>query len=682
MARSIYRTAILTIHDPTRHVRAVLEQLFRDYTAAYTECLHVCAGQYDVAALMRLATRTAETNTENIENTENTEGAMDKPTRTRASARTLSNRLFSTSVSPQAAHVFRAVAAPLESRLRQSLREHVAQTLLSYAVLYQRWESQLATAQEAQPPEATAKASGPSAGRHTPQPALKPIKPPSFPRRFHARQLARSIQAALEELATLGDSIERENLLKAQLQRTRQSDVIGVPIVGFAASYGAGLYFNPETNRFYARLDIVGPDSHLGRPITARGRYLDIKTNIVTVSAGTGGKEGQRNNQEDSLESTETLDSNDNTESAGHRKRRMDPEVATFGRGHRSILVPLEMGRWHEWTQRWSIAQATSTASDLQDTADTSRGRGAPVAFLPQRGGDSRQPTAGTPASVDIVRRVDHKRAGGYRYELHVAFKFPRPESSSMTTAAADRPLLAINRGFRHLYAAVVTTPDASQALACQVASGAELLRIQERLERNRQERQRRGVSAAESIDARRLPRRDRRQSRISDEHCAIAANEIVTLARQYDAQIVMEDLSGIPIRGLPYLLRPLMHRRQWEKLAKRIEERLEAAGLPPGLMASANHISQDCPRCGERQDVEKVATSEGAREFTCEKCGATQDRDVMASANIARRWVWICQRGAEKREGVSREELSSWESFAASHPVQGLQLPEPEIMR
>lgn len=392
----------------------------------------------------------------------------------------------------------------------------------------------------------------------------------------------------------------------------------------------------------------------MGRPITARGRYIDLKSGVVTVSMGS-------------------------------EEQRADPSAATFGSGRRSVLVPLEMGRWHEWAQRWSVTATATDTADATDAADALElGKDAadaqpedvtPVAYLPQRGGDPRQPKAATPVSLKIVRRADPKRVGGYRYDLHVAFRMALPLATTRN-ATEGRPLLAINRGFRHLYAAVVTTPDAASALACQVVSGQELLRIQQALEQRRQQRQRHGVRDTQAQNARRVSARDRRQSRISDQHCVIAANEIVALARRFGAQVVMEDFTRLNVRGLPYLLQPIMHLRPWEKLAKRIAERLEVAGLPPARRVSASYISRDCPRCGVRQDARMVAKSERPHQFDCEHCGESQDRDVSAAANIARRWVWMRQWSADKRTGIAVEQRMSWEEFARKYPVRDLHTP------
>src|SRR5262249_26074932 len=152
--------------------------------------------------------------------------------------------------------------------------------------------------------------------------------------------------------------------------------------------------------------------SRRGRPITARGEYIDVKTGVIYTSAAT----------------PPALDATLPDAQASR--------YASFGRGVRSILVPLELGRYHESALRY-----------------------APVALLPHRGVDASAPTAGVPVSAQLVRRADRRREGGVRYELHVAFRLLAPEVDT----TQPRELLALNRGIRHLYAAVVTDPDGTE---------------------------------------------------------------------------------------------------------------------------------------------------------------------------------------------------------------------------
>ena len=568
MPRAVHRTAVFTIHEPTRHVRAALDAVFRQYTAAYTECLHACERHYDVETLLRLATLSQD----------------ERTGQPRLSARTLSKRLFSAEVAPQVARVFSASAAPLESFLRQSLREHVAQTLLSYALLHQAWlEQQSQQSQQMQMQRDAEQGSTPTTSSSAADAApsqtqdtdtdTDPVESPAaetsegvatgrfnvageaaawntlgflrneprFPSRLRALDLSAMMRETLLTLATLADNLPRERELVPQLRRTRQPSAVSIPLVGLAAGYGGALYFNPDTRRFYARLDIVGSHSHLARPITARGRYIEVKSgatyvawqpkeartnasvnasaDAITDTDGAGGetKTPRPANREDSANASANAAESASLIGAAAHVDEGDAEaeaagassggrVLSFGRARKSVLVPLEMGRWHEWTQWWSQVS------------------GLPVAYLPQRGGDPLAPIAATPVAARLVRHADTARVGVYRYELHVSFCMPVPDkppapsapsaphaphagvataavpdptsaiaegavtasatASSATTpttpaTSAARPLLAICRGATHFYVAVVTTPDGRQALATQVASSPPLVELQ-----------------------------------------------------------------------------------------------------------------------------------------------------------------------------------------------------------
>src|SRR5579872_2228104 len=189
-----HRTAVFALHAPTRHVTALLERAFRDYTIAYTELLHACA-HYSLDALRGMATFAVD----------------EKTSRPRMSARTLAHRLYA---QPDVARTRAGVEAPLESRLRQSVREHVAQTLLSYLAL-----------SDAHAADATRGGA------------------PSYPARLRPREVETTRVGALHALATVADNPQRERELVAQLQQTRQAAAVAIPFVGIAAAYGCGLYY-------------------------------------------------------------------------------------------------------------------------------------------------------------------------------------------------------------------------------------------------------------------------------------------------------------------------------------------------------------------------------------------------------------------------------------------------------
>jgi hypothetical protein len=593
----VHQTAVFVVHRPTRHVRAALERAFRDYTSAYTELLHACR-RYSPDDLRGMATY-----------------ALDaKSGRPRMSARTLSHRLYA---DPAVARTLAGVAAPLEARLRQSVREHVAQTLMSYLALGD------AHGEHAVDADDTARAAGGA---------------PSYPARLRPREAETSRVAALAALADLPDDLPRERELVAALKRTRRAGAVAIPFVGVDARYGCGLYHCRETGRFYARLDVVGRGSRLGRPITARGHYTEVKTGVVYQAGHQIGHQ------------------------IGHQVGA--PEAGrggvSFGRGGKSVLVPLEMGRRHERSRRWLHA-----------------------AFLPQRGVfDHTHPAPAIPISAKLVRRpsgmpgtssssMDTSRVLPL-YELHVAFALPVPPRGADGLTEEARPLLAINRGICHTYAAVVTDAQATQAFGAFVASGQTLRAQQEALERVRRARQQRGAH---------IPAGDRRQSRLAEHHVALCANQLVELAVCHRAQVVMEDLSafagGRAIRqvaarpqGRRAALRAILNRRQFEALRRAVDGRLALVGLPPVRTVPAAWISQTCLACGHRDAGNR--DPDEPRLFRCGRCGCSGDVDVLAAANVARKLAWLRARGRPQQQtaGGLEEVRTTWDAFAAGRPL------------
>jgi hypothetical protein len=570
----VHRMAVFALHQPTRHVRSVLERVLRHYTAAYTAMLHACA-RLTIDQLAVMATYTLSS------------GQM------RQSVRALSRHLLD---DPAIARTFAGVAAPLENRLRQSLREHVASTLMSYLALQHTAAQQTPGADAA----------------------------PSFPARLRPLERSAIYRETLNKLSQLGDNPAREQELLNTLQQTRQAEVVSIPFVGVDARYGCGLYYNAQTRRFYARLDVVGATSRLGRPITVRGDYVDVKTGVIYRSVPAD------------------VTRSNSTASSQAPSAPLDTAYGSFGRSKKSVFVPLEMGRYHESALRYT-----------------------PIAYLPQRGVDPSRPAPATPVAARLVRRCEAKRDGGMRYELHVAFRLPVP-TPDLTFA---RPLLAVHRGIRRLSAAVVTDPEATVVRQTALALGAELQALQVARERTRRERQQRGASTTG----------DRRQARIAKHHIALLANELVALARQVNAQVVMEDLTSFRMpRRLPHpspavrsshrAQRAMLNRRQFAALQQAIDVRLEVLGLPIARTVSAAYIARDCPQCGARQ---QALMPEQPDAFLCATCAFHGDRDLVAAANIARKFVWLQLRSQQKRTGLPMEEREPWERFAATHPVR-----------
>ncbi len=553
--------------------------------------------------------------------------ALDEKTGApRMNARTLSVRLFAGEALPPRA---REALERLPSRLRQSVREHAGQSLMSYVALADAWLNE-----------------SPSSRGGAPQ----------FPRRRRVTDMQAQRMETLAELATLADDRRRERALITKLLTTREPAAPAIPFVGVADDYGCGLYYNAETAGFYARLDILSPRSRYATgPLTMRGVYTQIKT-------------GERWASETQLQAMQAR--GETTEG-----------IRSFGRGRGRIWLPLKLDEptgtqtasYHRRPLRFTHAaylpQFTSATGDTGATGET----GATGAILPA-----------DPVSAKLVRHATGSATGvKIWYQLHVSFAVP-PEA--LESAAADgltpeqRPLLAINRGLRHLYAAALLTPDGRRELAAFAAGGDELLARQATLEQTRARLQQRGAAAAHGA----WSTRDRRQSRVAGHEIHVCANQIVEVARRERAQVVMEDLerfaTGAAIRATTHqpralgtAFRALLGRRQFEALHTAIDARLALVGLPPARVVSAATISQTCTQCGTRDTrayAERMAAQVAAGEtpdsrlFICPQCGLERDVDALAAVNIGRKLVWLRQRGVEKKAGVADGARTSWEDW------------------
>jgi hypothetical protein len=391
----VHRTAILRLHAPTRHVRAVLDHAFTAYSAAYTTALHVLR-ETSPDRLRALATV-----------------GHDRAGTPRLSALKLSQTLFQLPQPP----ALQAALASLPGHVHESFQRHVARTLLSYAVLAGQAEKErqdCAEADDSDVPHEEDQAT-PLARRPSHRSVLRP-RPPRRPRPGDGE---RRRQAALQRLATLADDHAQEVALGADLQCTAEPGSVPIPFCRIDAERTCGLFYNPDTRRYYARLFVSAPSSRLARPITQAGRYVDLRSGVVYLR---------------------------------HQDARPWHGLRSFGKGVTSLLVPLECGRWHERALRFST-----------------------VALLSQRRtpllvGDPAPTSVAVPVSAWLVKRGD-------AYTLHVTFQVPVPPLQPTCT------LLGVDRGIACLAAGAVVSADTHEVLDTLILEGDTLRQAQQQVE-------------------------------------------------------------------------------------------------------------------------------------------------------------------------------------------------------
>jgi IS605 OrfB family transposase len=534
MSRDVHRTAVFTIHNPTHHVRAVFDYALVSYTRAYTVALRLFA-PYTVQELHAMAASFTDDT-----------GAIH------TSDKRLSQRLFARS-SP----ALDEALAPLEGGMRESLKRHVAETLLSYVEL-----------------------------------SLGDKQAPSYPSRLRKQDIETIRQMTLAEIAALSDDLEQEQSLFALLQRTRMAEVVPVEFCRIDAERNCGLFYQQDQQKFYARLFLLPQGSRFAAPLVRRGQYIDIRSGEVYA-------------REEDAQGVQG--------------------VKSFGSGKRSIMVPLEMGDWHEEMLRFTQ-----------------------YAFLPQR---TKKGEPAVPVAARLLKYQDD-------YQLHVMFKFPKPTRLNPLT------LLGVDRGINCLAAGTVTALDGHKIIETFKTDGTELRRVQQYIEQNIRTRQAKG----------RVAKGDKRRGRIADAHVHLCANQIVELAIKHQSQVVMEDLSAFaaPHKHQKGKTRSnfnaMLPRRQYQKLLSVIDAKLELAGLPPVRIVSAWHTSLTCSQCG---NISKESRSEEDRtQFKCIACGFEAHADVQAGVNIARKLLWLKLRSEEKRKELPVNKRTSWAAFAKSFRI------------
>jgi hypothetical protein len=248
------------------------------------------------------------------------------------------------------------------------------------------------------------------------------------------------------------------------------------------------------------------------------------------------------------------------------------------------------------------------------------------------------------PQSARLIYRQDEDA-----YELHVSFEWK-------TEAVETHCWLGVDRGHYNL-AALTVVDDDGHVLAESHIDGRELRARQRSRERATAEAQRKGRIV-----------RDRKRRAWGDHAVHNGANEIVGIALQHRAHVVLEDLSSLSgMAKRPRVIgrrrggfNKLLGRRQFEKLASVITYKLRAVGLPEPVFVRAAGTSQTCTECGLwSADNRVISPGPDGFEmslFKCVSCGHSNDADANAARVIGLKGAWLSSlpknpaRGADGR--------------------------------
>jgi putative transposase len=121
------------------------------------------------------------------------------------------------------------------------------------------------------------------------------------------------------------------------------------------------------------------------------------------------------------------------------------------------------------------------------------------------------------------------------------------------------------------------------------------------------------------------------RESRIVKDLNHKVSRKIVTMAKDQNAALVFEDLSGIRnTRKQNRSFRYALHSWSFYQLQQFVEYKAKLLGVPV-LYVDPAYTSQDCSRCGARG-------KRNGKGFKCPTCGHVDHSDVNAAFNIALR--------------------------------------------
>lgn len=242
----------------------------------------------------------------------------------------------------------------------------------------------------------------------------------------------------------------------------------------------------------------------------------------------------------------------------------------------------------------------------------------------------------GKPQTAKLVHKTERNGKPCDEFEVHVTFEWMSPEIPT-------EKWMGIDRGIYNLAAYAVTDDDGKPTAVGRI-SGRGLRHVQRQEERRLSGIQKRG----------KLVRGFTRRRAWADEAVHVAANEIVAVARQHSARVVLEDLRNLSaIRRRvrkPGTRRggfnKLLNRVQYEKLKSVLIYKLGEHGLPPPIFVSAAMTSMTCPECGHiaKENRAKVAGADGfeMEAFKCMACGHEAHADENAARVIALKGGWL----------------------------------------
>lgn len=242
----------------------------------------------------------------------------------------------------------------------------------------------------------------------------------------------------------------------------------------------------------------------------------------------------------------------------------------------------------------------------------------------------------GKPQSAKLVHRTERNGKDCDDFEVHITFEWMTPE---------QRPerWMGIDRGVYNLAAYAVADGDGTLVTAGCI-SGRALRHMQRQEERRVAKAQQRG----------KLVRGVVRRRAWADEAVHVTANEIVRVAVEHNARVVLEDLSNLSairrrtrVKGARRSgFNKLLNRVQYEKLKAVLLYKLGEHGLAKPVAVRPAYTSMTCPECGsvDKENRRKEVGLDGfeMQQFKCVACDYEAHADENAARIIALKGAWL----------------------------------------
>lgn len=258
----------------------------------------------------------------------------------------------------------------------------------------------------------------------------------------------------------------------------------------------------------------------------------------------------------------------------------------------------------------------------------------------------------GTPVTSKIYKRGDD-----YYISVSVAFKTQPRETTT---------IMGIDRGIIEI--ATYCIRDKTGKILCKGTFSGEALKAhQQRCEARQRNNQRLGkkLTAAWSDYANNLLHN--------------ISKQIVDLACQYSAQVVLEDLSAIqnghhhkrPKFARKTNFSRMLSRQQYGKLDSMLQYKLQYVGLPKPRKVRAYGTSITCPECGHFSNENRLKSTEELRcVFNCVNCNFKEHSDINGAINIAGKLIWFDANKTKFKKGKSLPDHIKFSNWQAAHLV------------